>query len=745
MTATAPDARRRSTALAITDAERERLAGALRARPEPLAGRGRRTSRRGTSTGPTAPPPDASRPPNAPATVREPAQAEEGVLRRRLDHRLPEPAARRGGRRGRHAVRAGLLERPHARPARRPHAGDPAHRGRRSRRACTQVLLEIHVAGRTFTQSFAAAPNLQHAFTWDGKDAYGRRPAGRAAGHDPARLPVRPRQVRRPGGGARRVRARVRGRAARSTAPRGRMDFVVWQCVPRRGRPARSAAGTPAGRRSAAGRSTSHHAYDPYRRTVYLGDGRTLDAEPVDHHRRRHRPAVLVPATAQPATQAPLGYANDVAVAPDGSVYVGGDHRARRRPLRRIRTRRHDRDVAGQAVLRRRGGPAASATLGIAARHRGRPGRQRLPVRGEPRPRPADRPAGHHPPFAGGGTQFRRTASRRRRRTSGVADEVAVAPDGSVYIADRRTASATSASTASSRPPAAELQRTVRSATAARRRHANARPRRRPRGLRRGRAVHRRQRRHGPRIRRVDAGGHDLDRRRRRQPARTAPATAGPAPTARLGSAYGMDFGPDGSLYFAERSTPADRPPPGAGRHDHDGRPAADGAELAGRRRAAARGPGSARSSACRSRRTAATTSPRTAPVNFSGRVRRVSRPLPGELGGAGVDPVRRRRARRTSSTTRAATCARSTASPARRCSRSPTTAPAGSRRSTDADGNATTVERARRRADRDRRARRSAHRAAAATRTAGSTASRRPENQVDHDGVHAGRADDRA
>src|SRR5581483_1094366 len=36
-----------------------------------------------------------------------------------------------------------------------------------------RVNLEVQVAGRTFTQSFAAAPNLRTEFVWDGTDAYG--------------------------------------------------------------------------------------------------------------------------------------------------------------------------------------------------------------------------------------------------------------------------------------------------------------------------------------------------------------------------------------------------------------------------------------------------------------------------------------------------------------------------------------------------------------------------------------------
>lgn len=41
------------------------------------------------------------------------------------------------------------------------------------------VTLEVTVAGRTFSESFAPQANLTHTFTWDGKDAYGRQLHGR--------------------------------------------------------------------------------------------------------------------------------------------------------------------------------------------------------------------------------------------------------------------------------------------------------------------------------------------------------------------------------------------------------------------------------------------------------------------------------------------------------------------------------------------------------------------------------------
>lgn len=42
-----------------------------------------------------------------------------------------------------------------------------------------RIDLNVIVAGRTFTQTFPAAPNQSYRFTWDGQDAYGRLVQGR--------------------------------------------------------------------------------------------------------------------------------------------------------------------------------------------------------------------------------------------------------------------------------------------------------------------------------------------------------------------------------------------------------------------------------------------------------------------------------------------------------------------------------------------------------------------------------------
>ena len=61
------------------------------------------------------------------ADARRRPAAEEGVLWRRLDHRLPQPASRRDAADRRDGLRAGLLERPGLRAAREAGAPDPAH------------------------------------------------------------------------------------------------------------------------------------------------------------------------------------------------------------------------------------------------------------------------------------------------------------------------------------------------------------------------------------------------------------------------------------------------------------------------------------------------------------------------------------------------------------------------------------------------------------------------------------------
>ncbi len=115
-------------ALGITAAEREQLAGLY----EPGKSLWRVALTHFTpwdTNWAYAPPADTIPPPVPLPTADDQPAAEEGVLRGRLDPRLPEPAARPGPARGGDGLLAGLLERPGPRPARQPSARDPAHAG----------------------------------------------------------------------------------------------------------------------------------------------------------------------------------------------------------------------------------------------------------------------------------------------------------------------------------------------------------------------------------------------------------------------------------------------------------------------------------------------------------------------------------------------------------------------------------------------------------------------------------------
>jgi RHS repeat-associated protein len=277
-----------------------------------------------------------------------------------------------------------------------------------------RIELEIHIAGRITAQSFPPAANQTHEFDWDGRDVYGRRLQGRQTllirigyayeglYNDPA-LP--PRSFGLPSG--------------LRTENRARMEVTLWLEQTRQigslqpFDPAQGLGGFSLG---------VHHVYDPAGRVLYLGDGnrrsvaanstdvivtvagngqgnlgglgdggaavaadvanpRGIDVGPdgslyiasfTDHRVRRVDPDGIITTVAGtgqpgfngdgiPATQARISSPNDVALGPDGSLYIVETGRVRRvGPDGLINT------VAGNgsSVFSGDGGPATLAGLG---------------------------------------------------------------------------------------------------------------------------------------------------------------------------------------------------------------------------------------------------------------------------------------------------------------------------------------------------------------------------------------------
>jgi RHS repeat-associated protein len=174
------------------------------------------------------------------------------------------------------------------------------------------IRVTIEVAGRTFSQSYAPAPNLTHTFTWDGKDEFGRTVQG---------------------------------------TQEATVKITYWSGL-NYGSPTWGVFGSPAGEfeyRAMPGEPfqlsqvlkmpvsnwdareiglggwtlTDHHAYDPEGRILHLGNGSRISADGVGHAIRMFAGggSTCFPTEGQPALATSVGSARLGEIAPDGTVY----------------------------------------------------------------------------------------------------------------------------------------------------------------------------------------------------------------------------------------------------------------------------------------------------------------------------------------------------------------------------------------------------------------------------------------
>jgi YD repeat-containing protein len=192
----------------------------------------------------------------------------------------------------------------------------------------TRIELQVSVAGRRVTAALAPLPNQTHTFTWDGRDAYGRplqgdQPVSIRIGYVYQPVYQQPAQFEASFGA-------VSGAPIKSNPARGEM--TIWQDIT--GTVYTVGGWDARAQGLAAWTLNVHHAYDPVGQVLYLGDGRRRSGEDV----KRVITTVAGVATGGfsgdggPATQARFFNPRGVAVAADGSAYIAdwGNHRVRR-------------------------------------------------------------------------------------------------------------------------------------------------------------------------------------------------------------------------------------------------------------------------------------------------------------------------------------------------------------------------------------------------------------------------------
>ena len=221
-----------------------------------------------------------------------------------------------------------------------------------------RIDLEISIAGRTYAQGYAPTAGQSTIFTWDGQDAYGRIVAGAQSAtvrvgyvYDGVyQEPQRGRGFGLPSG----VAITCPGGCHRDTAQENTLSRTYTTKLSPPDFRERGVAGWTL---------SEHHSYDPIGRILYLGTGESRNANDL---------AKVISTIAGkgvgyggdggPAIEAQFKSTFGIAVAPDGSYYIGDGNNYR---VRRVGTDGIVQTVAGNGVLGYigDGGPAINAQL----------------------------------------------------------------------------------------------------------------------------------------------------------------------------------------------------------------------------------------------------------------------------------------------------------------------------------------------------------------------------------------------
>jgi RHS repeat-associated protein len=289
-----------------------------------------------------------------------------------------------------------------------------------------RAVVEIEIAGRKFVRTFPAQPNLSFTFTWDERDAYGRKvqgphPADVSIGY------VYPAVYQTPD-------AFASSFAQFSGVPMGgdgaRAEITLWQRMsgvvhlgvwqqPKPGFGGWSL--------------TPHHAYIPSARVAMLGDGRQQNADETKEQVRIRTGRSNEFPHGIPAINAILNGVSALAYAPDGTLYIlHGDSVSRIDPAGMIWNFVNSSGIRGYSGD---GGRAVDARID--------PSQGKLVVGRDGSVYLADRANGRIRRIDGNGTITSIAGGGQQRRDGVPATQslivpigLAFAPDGSLYAGD---------------------------------------------------------------------------------------------------------------------------------------------------------------------------------------------------------------------------------------------------------------------------------------------------------------------
>ena len=303
------------------------------------------------------------------------------------------------------------------------------------------VMLEVDVAGRRFVSHHSPTPNNVTEFTWDGKDAFGRTLPGAAEATVRISYGYRGYYMVPASSGLSGVDGASFGRpgvvAVAASARRLRyyhQDFTI-----RLGAPVASAQQSLGG-----WNVSGHHTYDPDSRTLHLSDGRVVSARSVLRgigtiagNGARGTGRGTYTGDGGAATAAGFSDVQGIAAAPDGSIYLAD---AGNGVVRRITRGGTVTTVAGGGAPpsgNGDGGPATSAELGEPVDVALGPDGSLFIADAGGRIRKVN-PVGVISTVAGGGSPTDGLGDNRLATGAALSSPrgVAVAADGTVFVAD---------------------------------------------------------------------------------------------------------------------------------------------------------------------------------------------------------------------------------------------------------------------------------------------------------------------